>query len=258
MEVFTVKKNEFYILNSLYNGSIGRADCSYALDCVRALSDTRAYNRLVHAGYIDKESGCLTELGIKALEPYKVNNAVILAAGSSTRFIPLSLEQPKGLFEVRGEKLIERQIEQLQNAGIKNITIVLGYKKEMFFYLEDKYGVKFIINDSFNIKNNIESLYLAKEELKNTYICVSDSYYIENPFNQYEYITYYSGYRGNLITEEIYADVDSDGKIVCMDNKPVDNGYILMGHSFWKKEFSDSFINVMEDIRDDGKYNNSY
>ena len=156
-----MKKNEFYILNSLYNGSIGRADCSYALDCVRALSDTRAYNRLVHAGYIDKESGCLTELGIKALEPYKVNNAVILAAGSSTRFIPLSLEQPKGLFEVRGEKLIERQIEQLQNAGIKNITIVLGYKKEMFFYLEDKYGVKLIINDSFNIKNNIESLYLS-------------------------------------------------------------------------------------------------
>ena len=52
-----MKKNEFYILNSLYNGSIGRADCSYALDCVRALSDTRAYNRLVHAGYIDKESG---------------------------------------------------------------------------------------------------------------------------------------------------------------------------------------------------------
>ena len=44
---------------------------------------------------------------------------------------------------------------------------MLGYKKEMFYYLEDKYGVKFIINDSFNIKNNIESLYLARKELKN-------------------------------------------------------------------------------------------
>ena len=53
-----------------------------------------------------------------------------------------------------------------------------------------------------------EILHKCVEELKNTYICVSDSYYIENPFNQYEYITYYSGYRGNLITEEIYADVD--------------------------------------------------
>ena len=77
-----MKKNEFYILNSLYNGSIGRADCSYALDCVRALSDTRAYNRLVHAGYIDKESGELNEIGIKALEQYNVNNEVILASRS--------------------------------------------------------------------------------------------------------------------------------------------------------------------------------
>lgn len=57
---------------------------------------------------------------------------MILAAGASTRFIPLSLEQPKGLFEVKGEKLIERQIQQLQDAGIKNITIVLGYKKKCF------------------------------------------------------------------------------------------------------------------------------
>ena len=53
-----MKKNEFYILNSLYNGSIGRADCSYAfLDCVKAYH-YRNGNRLVHAGYIDKESGC--------------------------------------------------------------------------------------------------------------------------------------------------------------------------------------------------------
>ena len=99
---------------------------------------------------------------MEALEEPAVLMMLILAAGASTRFIPLSLEQPKGLFEVKGERLIERQIKQLQDAGIKNITVVLGYKKEMFYYLEDKYGVKFIINDSFNIKNNIESLYLAR------------------------------------------------------------------------------------------------
>lgn len=63
----------------------------------------------------------------------------------------------------------------------------------MFYYLEDKYGVNFIINESFNIKNNIESLYLAKEKLRNTYICVSDSYFVESPFNQYEYQTFNAG-----------------------------------------------------------------
>ena len=45
----------------------------------------------------------------------KVRHAVILAAGAATRFVPLSLEQPKGLFEVNGQRLIDRQIEQLLN-----------------------------------------------------------------------------------------------------------------------------------------------
>ena len=56
----------------------------------------------------------ITTKGIDALSPYKVNNAVILAAGPSSRFVPLSLEMPKGLFKVKDEVLIERQIKQLQ------------------------------------------------------------------------------------------------------------------------------------------------
>lgn len=253
-----MRKEEFYVLNSLYNGSIGRAGCTYDVEATKALNDTDIYNKLVKTGYIEKESGSLTKTGLEALEPYRVNNAVILAAGASTRFIPLSLEQPKGLFEVKGERLIERQIKQLQDAGIKNITVVLGYKKEMFYYLEDKYGVKFIINDSFNIKNNIESLYLARKELKNTYICVSDSYYIENPFNQFEYHTFYSGYYGKETTDEVYARADGFGKItrIAKDNKI--DGYVLMGHSFWRKEFSEAFINQVEAVRESGIYNNCY
>lgn len=249
-----MKKQEFDILNSLYNGSIGRAICSYDIETKNALADNETYRRMIKSGYICEKDNSLTELGRNALENYRVNNAVILAAGASTRFIPLSLEQPKGLFEVKGEKLIERQIEQLQDAGIKNITLVLGYKKEMFYYLEDKYGVKFIFNDSFNIKNNIESLYLAKEELKNTYICVSDSYFVENPFNQFEYNTFYAGYETEECTNEMYVDTDHDGKIIQME-KGLEKGNILLGHSFWKKEFSDSFISVVEENRSSGKYN---
>ena len=67
-------------------------------------------------------SNNVTEDGIKELEPYKVNNAIILAAGMSTRFAPLSYEKPKGLLNVKGEVLIERQIKQLHSVGIKDIT----------------------------------------------------------------------------------------------------------------------------------------
>ena len=250
-----MRKKEFYVLNSLYNGSIGRAGCTADLERVRALNNHDTYKTLEKQGLISNSS--LTEAGLKALEPYRVNNAVILAAGASTRFIPLSLEQPKGLFEVKGETLIETQIQQLQNAGIKNITIVLGYKKEMFYYLEDKYGVKFIINDAFNIKNNIESLYLARKDLKNTYICVSDSYFVENPFNQFEYQTFNAGVSVEEQNNEMYVDCDSSGKIVFME-KGRAKGQVLLGHAFWKKEFSDAFIALAEADRDEGKYDNAF
>ena len=49
-------------------------------------------------------------------------NAIILAAGMSARFAPLSFERPKGLLRVKGEVLVERQIRQLQKAGVSDIT----------------------------------------------------------------------------------------------------------------------------------------
>ena len=76
-------------------------------------------------------------------------NAIILAAGKSNRFAPFTYEKPKGLFVVKGERLIERQIEQLLQAGVNQIYIVVGYMKEKFFYLEQKYGVKLIVNNQF-------------------------------------------------------------------------------------------------------------
>lgn len=248
-----MNRKEFYILNSLYDGSIGRAGCSAAIEETRAWNDTAVLASLIRDGYVSGESGGLTEQGRAALEPYRVENAVILAAGASTRFIPLSLEQPKGLFEVRGERLIERQIQQLQEAGIRNITIVLGYKKEMFYYLKDKYGVQLIINESFNIKNNIESLYLARQELKNTYICVSDSYFIENPFHQFEYRAFNAGVSVAEACNEMYVDTDADGRIVKMETGRQE-GAVLLGHAYWTKEFSEAFLSLAEADREVGHY----
>lgn len=111
-----------------------------------------------------------------------MKNAIILAAGKSSKFAPFTYEKPKGLFCVKGEILIERQIEQLQNAGIKDIYIVVGYMKEKFFYLEQKYNIKLIINNLFDKKGNLYSLYKAREYLSNTYICCADHYFIDNPF----------------------------------------------------------------------------
>lgn len=245
-------QTEFSILNSFYDGSQGRATCRADIALNRVLADQQAINQLVSRGLISA-SGSLTPAGLAALAPYRVDNAVILAAGASTRFIPLSLEQPKGLFEVKGERLIERQIQQLQAAGIRDITLVLGYKKEMFYYLKEKYGVKFILNDAFNIKNNIESLYLAADQLKNTYICVSDSYFVENPFHQFEYQTFNAGVSISETANEMFVDTDSLGRILKMEENR-SGGQMLLGHAFWKQEFSDGFLALARADRETGRY----
>ena len=141
--------------------------------------------------WVDGEG--ITEKGLEALLPYKVDNAVIMAAGMSSRFVPLSLEKPKGLLTVKNEVLIERQIKQLREAGIKEIVLVLGYKKESFFYLESMYdGLKIVINPEYNTKNNTHTLYLAQKFIGNTYICSSDDYFEKNPFEEYVFQSYYA------------------------------------------------------------------
>ena len=64
----------------------------------------------VAAGFIDNKR--LTAKGMAELKPYEVDNAVIMAAGLSSRFAPISYERPKGLLKVRGEVLTERQIDR--------------------------------------------------------------------------------------------------------------------------------------------------
>ena len=165
-------QNQFGVANMLYDHPgatqreiAGRANLGLA-------TVNAAYRECSDEGLID--DGRLTAKGMAELRPYAVENAVILAAGLSSRFAPISYERPKGLLKVRGEVLIERQIEQLKAAGVNNIVVVVGYKKEAFFYLEDKYGVKIVINRDYAERNNNSSLMLVREILGNTYICSSE------------------------------------------------------------------------------------
>ena len=196
----------------------------------------------------------ITELGLKALAPYKVDSAVIMAAGMGTHFVPFTLEKPKGLLTVKNEVLIERQIEQLQDAGIQNIVIVLGYKKEAFFYLESKYtGLKFIINPEYNTKNNTHTLYLAQKYIRNSYICSSDDYFAENPFEDYVYQSYYAGVHVTEKTREWYMTPDSKGNIAKI-RKTGTEGIIMLGHAYWDHTFSTAMLELLNENHEVGAY----
>lgn len=190
-------------------------------------------------------SNKVTEEGIKELEPYKVDNAIILAAGMSTRFAPLSYEKPKGLLNVKGEVLIERQIKQLHAAGIKDITLVVGYMKEKMFYLEEKYGVEIIINEDYYKYNNTSSMILIENRLSNTYICSSDNYFVKNPFEKYVYKGYYSAVYEDGYTDEYCIVYDKKERIVDVQIGGKDS-WVMLGHVYFDREFSNKFSSILK------------
>ncbi len=57
--------------------------------------------------------------------------AIILAAGRGSRMKSLTDEKPKCLVELRGKALLDWQISAIKSAGISEIAIVTGYKREL-------------------------------------------------------------------------------------------------------------------------------
>ena len=107
---------------------------------------------------------------------YSAEKAIILAAGFGSRMVPVTLDRPKPLVRVNGVRIIDTIIDALQDAGIEDITIVRGYKKECFDELLEKYpDLKFIDNDLFDKTNSISSAHAALGLLEGgCYICEAD------------------------------------------------------------------------------------
>ncbi len=56
--------------------------------------------------------------------------AIILAAGASPELGELTADRPKAMLDVKGKPVLGHQVEALNEAGIKDISVVVGYKKE--------------------------------------------------------------------------------------------------------------------------------
>jgi len=186
-------------------------------------------------------------------------NAIILAAGKSSRFAPFTYERPKGLFKVKGEVLIERQIEQLREAGVDEIFIVVGYMKEKFFYLEQKYpGVKLIVNNKFGVKGNLYSLYVAKDYLCNSYVSYADYYFTKNPFlgnegdRSYHACIYKEGKFGG------FSAVYSDANVITHVDLGGKNQMAMVGHAYLTESFSKRLVDLMELEIDDFRVNSLF
>ena len=173
----------------------------------------KALNSLEKNGYVDEMKA--TVKTYKLLDERQPENAIILAAGFGMRMVPINHETPKAFLEVNGEKLIERQISQLHEVGIREIYIVVGFMKEKFEYLIDKYNV-LIVNSEYATKNNFHSLYKALNHLQNTYIVPCDVWCDRNPFSRRELYSWYMV--SDLIDDESDVRVNRKNELVLTNN----------------------------------------
>lgn len=183
--------------------------------------------------------------------------AIILAAGMGTRLRPITLETPKSLIVVNKKPLLERQIEFLKEKGIDDIIIVIGYLPEKFEYLKEKYGVKLIHNDKYELYNNIYTMYLVRDYLNDSYVIDADVYiaknFIEkNPKSSAYFSAYKKGFKG-----EWKLHFDEDLKV---NNIEVADGegYILSGVSYWSHKDTFKIVTKLEDIVEKGEFKNLY
>ena len=188
---------------------------------------------LEESGFVD--NGIITQKGMEALEPYRVKRAVFIAAGIASRLVPITLNTPKSLIRVKGERIIDSMLDAVIKAGIEEIIIVRGYLSEQFDQLLYKYpNIKFIENPAYNETNNISSAMCARFNLSNAYILESDIL-LKNPelIKKYQYCSNYCGVKCDSTDDWCLSA--NKGRVTGVSVGGV-NGYRMVGISYWTEK----------------------
>ena len=213
----------------------------------------KSIKSLINQKYLNEN----IDLTLKAREEFKYKTpkrAIILAAGFGMRMVPINLETPKAFLKINGEYLIERQINQLHEIGIKEIYIIVGFMKEKFEYLIDKYNVELIVNPEYSLKNNLHSIKLILNKISNAYIIPCDIWCDKNPFSKEEL---YSWYMVNDLVDDD-SEVRVNRKMELIKSSKQKGGNSMIGISYLLEEDAIKVRNKIKELILDSKYNNSF
>lgn len=115
-----------------------------------------------------------------AIAPKK---AVILAAGFGSRLHPLTDLRPKPLIEINGMAILHNALQNLEAVGVREATIVVGYRKDAIQYSCGRrfgdLGIDYIESDVFDRTGSAYSLWLARDALLagDTYLLEGDVFF---------------------------------------------------------------------------------
>jgi thiamine kinase-like enzyme len=95
-------------------------------------------------------------------------------------------------------------------------------------------------------KNNIFSLYVARQHLGSTYICNCDNYFEENPFSQYEYKAYHATVYKENAHNELLVRKNASGRILQIYSG-AKSGECIYGHAYVDRELSRRLVQYLVD-----------
>ena len=105
-----------------------------------------------------------------------VTTAIILAAGAGNRLRPLTADAPKCLTEVAGRSILGRLVNNLRAQGIERLVVVIGHKghciREFLSHYADSLRIDYIYNPDYRTTNNIYSLWLARQQIRESFLLV--------------------------------------------------------------------------------------
>ena len=101
----------------------------------------------------------------------KNSKALIIAAGLGSRLKKHTENLPKCMLDFGGKTLLQRQLDSYKKCGIKDISLIRGYKKEKINYK----GIKYYENKDYKDNNILNSIFYAEEAINgNIIISYSD------------------------------------------------------------------------------------
>lgn len=213
----------------------------------------RSLKELISEGYLDEEIRP-TEKALREAKEKAPKNAIILAAGFGMRMVPINTETPKGLLEIKGERLIECTIRQLHEVGITEIYIVVGFMKEQYEYLINEYGVDLIVAPDYTSKNNLHSLKTAADHLSNSYIIPCDIWCEKNPYSRNELYSWYMV--SDLVDDDSTVRVNRKQELVVQKEQA--GGNAMIGICYLLEAEAETVRERLEELGRDSRYDGTF
>jgi phosphoenolpyruvate phosphomutase len=104
----------------------------------------------------------LSEAEDRYLAKRSETKAVVLAATRGSKLEDLTFDRPKCMVDVRGKPLLHRLVGSLNDAGVRELTVVTGYKAETVNFP----GINTVDNSAYETSGEVASLACARDTLK--------------------------------------------------------------------------------------------